>query len=70
MVFGKLTVTNSAKPNDGPLHLHFTDQNVFYRTRDELTRMGYTITDDFWGYAIQQSTVEALKTARMFLGNR
>jgi len=65
--FGKLIVSNPNETGKMPLTLTFTNRFVMEETAHELKKLGYEITDEFFGYELCTSAAQALEVAKIFL---
>lgn len=66
--FGQILVTNSKRPNEGPLKLTFTNDRIYRDTLRQLEGLGYSC-DAFWGYAVMNSPKDAIVSVETFLGS-
>ncbi|AGS81042.1 hypothetical protein [Caulobacter phage Cr30] len=66
--FGKLTVKNPQRPEQGPTVLTFVNDCEQYDTMVALRNKGYEIVDNFFGYKIFRNSKDAIDTAEAFLG--
>jgi hypothetical protein len=65
-VFGLIKVA-PRRPEDGPLHLHFSSRDAYEQTLRRLGKAGREVTDHFWGYTLYNNSDEALLDVEVFI---
>lgn len=58
--------TITVKVKTGPLKLLFSCEKAYTETAHKLRQEGFEILEAFWGYALYDSSKEAMEVVRIF----